>query len=377
MPNFEDIRPFNDDEVPAAVRRVISNVYFPWLVNTIAPEKNINDVKQSFLQIKTVQEFQEKITCSVLKKIVDSSISSFTCEGGDTLDKSKQYLFISNHRDIVLDAALLNYYFFACHVPQTEITFGSNLMKNEISADLGKLNRMFKINRSGNIRDLYKNYVEVSTYIRYVITEKKRSVWIAQRNGRTKDGDDKTEAAVLKMFAMSSDDAFIENLSALSITPVSVSYEYEPCVFMKAAELFISQFTKYVKEKNEDYNSIMSGIVTHKGHVNFAVTKPITIEELQLCDSMDKSEKFQQLASIVDQRIYDAYVLEKNNYIAYDKVTRKNKFADRYTENDKKEFLDYVSAGVEQLNMPKNKSDLETIVYNIYANPVKNKLKNK
>lgn len=374
MQNFDDIRPFNDDEVPAAVRRVVSDLYFPFLVNTIAPEKSINEVKQNILKIKTVQEFQEEITCAVLKKIVNKSITDFTCQGGEDLGKTKPYLFISNHRDIVLDAALLNLYFFQCGVQPTEITFGSNLMKNALSADLGKLNRMFRINRSGSIRDLYKNYMEVSSYIRHVISEKKRSVWIAQRNGRTKDGDDKTEAAVLKMFAMSSDDAFFENLTALNITPVAVSYEYEPCVFMKAAELFISSFTTYIKEKDEDYQSILNGIVSPKGHVNFAVTKTITAEELQQCDELEKGDKFTKLASIIDKRIYEAYVLEKNNYIAYDIITRKHKFADRYNENDKKEFLDYVAAGIEQLNMPKNKSDLETIVFNIYANPVKNKM---
>ncbi len=375
MQNFDDIRPFNDDEVPAAVRRVVSDLYFPYLVSLIAPEKSVNEVKQNILKIKTVQQFQENITCSVIKKVIDTSITDFTCQGGEELEKEKPYLFISNHRDIVLDAALLNFYFFQCGVLPTEITFGSNLMKNALSADLGKLNRMFRINRSGTIRDLYKNYVEVSSYIRHVITEKKRSVWIAQRNGRTKDGDDKTEAAVLKMFAMSSDEPFLENLTSLNITPVAVSYEYEPCVFMKAAELFISSFTRYIKDKDEDYQSILNGIVTPKGHVNFAVTKPITFEELQQCDELDKGDKFTQLANIIDQRIYDAYILEKNNFIAYDLLSRKQKFADRYNENDKKEFLDYIAAGIDQLNMPKNKSDIENIIFKIYANPVKNKLK--
>ena len=239
MQNFDEIRPYNDDEVPAAIQRVISNVYFPWLVNTLSPEKNLNDVKQSFLKIKAVQQFQEQITFAVLKKVIDRTISSFTCEGGENLSKTTPYLFISNHRDIILDAALLNVYLFKCGILQTENTFGSNLMKNEISGDLGKLNRMFRINRSGNLRDLYKNYVEVSSYIRHVINDKNRPVWIAQRNGRTKNGDDKTEAAVLKMFAMSSDEPFVDNLDNLNITPISVSYEYEPCVFMKAAELFV------------------------------------------------------------------------------------------------------------------------------------------
>ena len=374
MQNFDEIRPYNDDEVPAAIQRVISNVYFPWLVNTLSPEKNLNDVKQSFLKIKTVQQFQEQITFAVLKKVIDRTISSFTCEGGENLSKTTPYLFISNHRDIILDAALLNVYLFKCGILQTENTFGSNLMKNEISGDLGKLNRMFRINRSGNLRDLYKNYVEVSSYIRHVINDKNRPVWIAQRNGRTKNGDDKTEAAVLKMFAMSSDEPFVDNLDNLNITPISVSYEYEPCVFMKAAELFVSTFSKYVKDPNEDYESILNGIISPKGHVNFAITKPITREELEECDAMDKNDKFTHLANIIDRRIYDAYILEKNNYMAYDMLHKGDKFADHYNEGDKKLFLDYISEGIEKLDTPKSRCDIESIIFSIYANPVKNKL---
>lgn len=373
MPNFDDIRPYNDDEVPAAIERVISDIYFPWLVNNLSPNKNLEDVISDFKKIKGVQEFQEKITFSVINRIIDNSISSFTCEGGNDIPNDRPYLFISNHRDIVLDAALLNLYLFQTKHGQTEITFGSNLMKNDISVDLGKINRMFRINRSGNLRDLYRDYFTVSSYIRHVITEKKRSVWIAQRSGRTKDGDDKTEPAVLKMFAMSSDSDFVENLSQLAITPVSVSYEYEPCAFAKAAELFVSSFTTYKKGKNEDYQSIWKGIVEPKGHVNFAITKPITLEELQYCDSFDKSEKYVQLAHIIDQRIYDTYVLEKNNYIAYDILNKSKKFAEQYSENDKKNFLDYMADGIAKLDIPKSISDLENIVLNIYANPVKNK----
>lgn len=373
MQDFSDIRPFNDDEVPAAMRRVVDDMYFPWLVNNLAPDTTIAAARKKFLALKSVQEFQEKVTYQVLNRIIAGTISDFTCQGADLLSQDKPYLYISNHRDIVLDAALLNLYLHKQGLLPTEITFGSNLMKNDISNDIGKTNRLFSINRSGNCRDLYKNYFLVSSYIRHVITEKKLSVWIAQRSGRTKNGDDKTEPAVLKMFGMSSDDNFVENLSALSVTPVSVSYEYEPCAFMKAAELFVSSFTKYEKGKNEDYESIWNGIITPKGHVNLAVTKPITIEELQYCDTFEKNEKFQQLAAIIDRRIYDAYILEKNNYIAYDILKKKKKFADYYTADDKHDFMEYVAEGVERLCMPKNGSDLETIVLNIYANPVRNK----
>lgn len=374
MPNFEDIRPYNDSEVPAAINRIVSDIYFPWLVKVLAPDKSLNEVITHLQTITSVQEFQEKITFTALKRIIDNSISEFTCKGGDKIPNDKPYLFISNHRDIMLDAALLNYYLFQYNHCQPEITFGSNLMKYDISVDLGKLSRMFRINRSGNLRDLYRDYFTVSSYIRHVLTEKKNSVWIAQRGGRTKDGDDKTEAAVLKMFSMSSEEPFIENLSKLSITPVAVSYEYEPCAFEKAAELFVSTFSTYKKGKNEDYESIWKGIVQPKGHVNFEITKPITLEELEFCDTFDKSEKYTQLARIIDKRIYEAYCLEKNNYIAYDIIAKKKKFADRYNETDKKAFLEYMAEGIEKLNIPKNKSDLETIVLNIYANPVRNKL---
>lgn len=371
---FDEIRPYNDDEVPAAVQRVISDIYFPWLIKALAPDRSFNEAVAIFKKVKTVQEFQEQITFTATKRVIANTMTKFTCTGGETLPNDRPYLFISNHRDIVLDAALLNLYLFKTGHIQPEITFGSNLMKNNISVDLGKINRMFRINRSGNLRDLYRDYFTVSSYIRHVLTEKKRSVWIAQRGGRTKDGDDKTEPAVLKMFSMSSDEPFIENLSKLAITPVSVSYEYEPCAFEKAAELFVSSFTTYKKGKNEDYESIWKGIVSPKGNVNFAITKPITLEELEFCDTFDKSEKYTQLAKIIDKRIYETYNLEKYNFIAYDIVTKKKKFADRYTDDDKKTFLEYMADGIEKLNIPKSKGDLENILLRIYANPVKNKL---
>lgn len=372
MQNFESIRPYKDTEVPKAVKRLTSNIFFPWLVNTLAPDENLKAVTDKIKEIKTVKEFQEKVSFAVIRRIIDQSITKFTCEGWEQLDKNKPYLFVSNHRDIVLDAALLNYYFFLIDIPQTEITFGSNLMKNEISVDIGKLNRMFPISRSGNLRDLYRDYMVVSSYIRHVINEKKRSVWIAQRSGRTKDGNDKTEPAVLKMFAMSNDDNFVENISELSITPVSVSYEYESCAFAKAAEIYVSSLTKYKKSKYEDYYSIFNGVKAQKGNVNFVITPTITKEELEYCDSFEKTEKFVQLAKIIDKRIYDAYTLCKNNYIAYDILYKGNKFADQYDSNDKKIFLDYLANGINDLDIP-NKSDIERILLDMYANPVKNK----
>ena len=279
---FEDIRPYNDSEIPSAISRFVNNEYFPIIAQTLFPDKEIEALKKEVLEIKTIRQFQSMFMYPLIGKIVDLSITELTYSGiKEYLSKDVQNMFISNHRDITLDSALLNIELFENNLNTCEITFGSNLMKGEIVIDIGKMNKMFRIVRGGNIRDFYKNSMDVSSYMRYAITQKKESVWIAQRNGRTKNGDDKTEMAVLKMFSLSSEGSFVDNLMELNITPIAISYQYEPCDFLKTTELYVSSYQKYEKAPNEDLNSILSGIQQNKGKVHISVTKPITKEELE------------------------------------------------------------------------------------------------
>jgi hypothetical protein len=368
---FEDIRPYNDSEVPLAIKRLVNNEYFPIIIKTLFPEKKIESYKKEILQIQTIKQFQADFMYPIINKIVDYSIKELTYSGIKELYlDNRRNMFISNHRDITLDSALLNIKLHQNQLDTCEITFGSNLMKGEIVIDIGKMNKMFRIIRGGNIRDFYKNSMDVSSYMRYAIQEKKQSVWIAQRNGRTKNGDDKTEMAVLKMFSLSSQKPFVDNLLELNITPISISYQYEPCDFLKTAELYVSSYQKYEKAPNEDLNSILTGIQQYKGKVHFAVTEPITKAELEYCDSFEKNEKFLQLAKIIDKRIYKNYQLFNTNYIAHDLLNKSYRYEAFYNPKEKAEFQDYMHQGLKEIEG--EYLELENIFLKIYANPVDN-----
>ena len=370
--NFEAVRPYNDSEVPAALRSITQDPFFPMVVNYCLPNANIDEVTGALLQIKTVDDFQTRVMYPAIQAVISKTTDGVSFDGFDKIDNHRRHIFIANHRDIALDSALLDLLLYEHKIKTCQITFGSNLMKGNLVINLGKLNKMFRIIRGGNIKDFYRNSLEVSAYMRHVVTELDESVWIAQRNGRTKDGNDKTEMGVLKMFSLSSEKAFVDNFDELSITPVAVSYEYEPCDFLKTAELYISRLQKYVKGENEDLNSILTGIKQKKGKVLLAVTEPISRKELEMCDEKEKNEKMVALASLIDQRIYKNYKLFKTNYIAYDILQGGSQFADHYSADDKKDFVAYMDNGLAGIGIEADRSDLEQIFLRIYANPVVN-----
>lgn len=370
MEQFENTRPYNDEEIPMAAARVADSPFFGNIVHYLFPGGNVDVLRQELIKIKTVKEFQQKFMLQAINSILQQTSSGMQYSGFEQLDKQQNYMFIANHRDILLDAALLQVILDNHQLDTSEITFGSNLMQGGLVIDIGKMNKMFRIVRGGSVHDFYRNSLEVSSYMRYAILEKHQSVWIAQRNGRTKNGDDRTEIAVLKMFSISSNKKFIDNLSELNITPIVSSYEYEPCDFLKTQELYISQYQPYVKEAGEDLNSILKGIIQPKGGICICATPTISQEELQYCDSFEKNEKFAKLAQIIDKRVYSNYKLWKTNYIAYDMVEKNGKYAEKYTPAEKLAFEDYMDNGIKSL--VGEADELKTIFLNIYANPVRN-----
>jgi len=367
---FENTRPYNDTEVPDAVKRIVNNSSFSFIINYLFPNIDLKAFKEKFLTIKTVAQFQDMVMRDAIWSIVKKTSEGLTYDGFESLKDGRNRMFISNHRDILLDAALLQILLIQNGLDTSEITFGSNLMQGDLVIDIGKINKMFKIERGGNIRTFYKNSLEVSRYMRYAITQKKQSVWIAQRNGRTKNGDDKTEIGVLKMFSLSSDKPFIENLAELNITPISISYEFEPCAFQKASELLISKYQKYIKAPNEDLESIIHGITQPKGHINLVICKDISLEDLENSDKFEKNDKLLHLASIIDKRIIGNYKLFANNYIAFDILNDTKKYSDFYTSGQKKFFEEYMKDGLKKIDLPYD--ELKNIFLAIYANPVAN-----
>lgn len=373
MEKFDSIRPYNDSEFDAAIKRVTNHEYLPIIINTVFLNTDAQQYIKGMKNYKTVRDFQHGFMRDVVENILKKTSTQFTYSGFENIN-SNCNMFVSNHRDIALDAAILCYVFAINNMECFEVAIGSNLMQGDFVIDIAKINKMFKIARSGSAKDFYKDSILASEYMRHVINEKQQSVWIAQRNGRTKDGDDKTELGVLKMFSLSSDKAFVENFAELNITPISISYEYEPCDFLKTMELYISSFQKYIKEPGEDLRSIIAGIMQHKGKINITITPSITKEELEYCDQFEKNAKFTHLAEIIDKRIYQNYKLYKNNYIAYDILNNSHQYEDLYSIEDKDHFVDYMRNGLSKLPCTKDgeMTEMENIFLRIYANPVKN-----
>lgn len=243
---FDDIRPYYNEEIPSAMNRIADSELFPLIASYVFPNENIESVRRHIRGIDTIDQFQHEVMSIVNEQVIKRSMASFSYNGIDRLDKTKRYLFVSNHRDIMLDSSLLQYVLHINGHETSEITFGANLMCHPLVIDIGKSNKMFKVERGGNLKDFYQSSLLNSEYIRHTIIEKKQSVWIAQRNGRTKDGVDCTEPGLIRMFCSSLPNDKLKALSELNIAPISISYEWETCDILKALELYESRFTKYV-----------------------------------------------------------------------------------------------------------------------------------
>ena len=304
------------------MERIVSDVMFPIVAAYVMPGIPLEAAKRKVLSIRTARQLQEDIMAGVIAEILKKSSDGMTYEGLEYIKPDKAYLFISNHRDIMLDAAILQYILVINKLPSTEITFGANLMNPRLVVDIGKANRMFRVERpsaSTTAREFYNISRHLSDYIRYTLVEKNASVWIAQRNGRTKDGIDKTDQGVIKMLGLSAEGDRVKAMADLNITPMSISYEYEPCDFAKAMELAtLERQGYYTKKSGEDLNSILSGITSPKGRIHVNICKPLTEEDLAPFADLPGSGFNKAIASLLDSRIRPAYKLMPTAYIARD-----------------------------------------------------------
>ena len=368
---FDDIRPYYDDEIPAAMKRIAASDTFPLLASYAFPDRKVEEVRAMVEGLRTVDEFQTKVMWFVNEQIVRRSMTSYTVSGIEALDPSGQYLFVSNHRDIMLDASVLQNILHAHGFETSEITFGANLMCTPLVIDIGRSNKMFRVERGGNMKEFYQSSVHLSEYIRHVITEKHQSVWIAQRNGRTKDGNDATDQGIVKMFGISKRDDKIKALSELHIVPLSISYEWETCDYMKALELYQSRYEKYVKKQGEDLSSILSGITSFKGNVHLSFCPMITEDDLRQFDSLTSIEYNREVARLMDERIFSGYKLTPNNFIAHDIRFGKHEFLGaKYSEEQKERFVFHMSK-LDKYDVEEPEI-LRDIFLGIYSNPVDN-----
>ena len=371
---FNDIAPFNDEEASAALARVANHPNVPWISKFLFPDKPETLLRDILRNIHSVDQFQDVVMSQAIEWVIANTVRNFSYDGvSKVLDTSKKYLFVSNHRDIILDPAFMQIVLHRNQLPYTQIAVGDNLLKHKTVELLIRSNRMIKVIRGISARELYLSSQLLSKYIRETITSGQSSVWIAQRQGRTKDGIDITEQGLLKMFDMSGTKDFVQNFMELNLVPLSISYEYEPCDILKARELLISQSQKYVKGEFEDLQSIMQGIRQPKGNVHINIGDPLTEEEIREASYCDKNDRYQLIRHAVDRRVISGYQLWKTNYMAYDIVNGNGKYAAEYTPEEMEAFKAYLEVQLGSVEPQLDRAALRDILLHIYSNPVVSK----
>lgn len=374
MPDFEDIRFYNDEEVQQALRENLNHPMITALLHFTFPKISEEEIVEKVLSCRSIQDFQETIIKYTVENVLERSSEGLSYSGFDALDKDEAYFYISTHRDIILDTSLLNYVLLQKGLCMTASAIGDNLVRRSFLMALAKLNRNFLVKRGLGPREMLQSSTVLSGYIRSLILEDKRSVWMAQREGRTKDGDDKTQQGVLKMVGMAKgSDTLLEFFGKLKIVPVSISYEFDPTDILKMPELMAKRLEQnYVKSPNEDFNSIIKGAMGQKGRIHIQAGKVIETGELQGLEQKVSAinGQLKALASLIDQRIYENYKLWPSNYIAYDLLQEVPAFEDRYTSKEKRQFERRV---LKRVNI-QNTLELNSYLL-MYANPVINHYK--
>lgn len=371
--NFDDIRPYYDHEAHEAMQKLKADPLFLQLVRYFWPDMSSGEAFAKAEKVDSNMAFQLEFMHQAIRIIVARSSAGLSSGGFQNLDPSKAYLFIANHRDILLDSAILQILLVEHGFQTSEITFGNNLMQGDFITDFGRLNRMFTVLREGNSRELYEISQKLSAYIRHTITEKNVSVWIAQRNGRTKDGNDLTQTGLIKMLNLSGKGSFTENMKQLQIVPLSVSYEYEPCDDLKVQELYLSSLhSKYVKAPGEDLNSIITGITQPKGRIHMQVGTPVGDELAALEKTTNENEKIKQLVGLIDEQLYSNYKLWPVNYIACDLLNESSEYSSRYTPAEQENFRAYIREKTARLKG--DEQTLFNLFVKMYAHPVVNKV---
>ncbi len=368
--NFEDIRPYNDDEYHQVVKSLFEVTPLMDVVNAYLPELASGELEELLLSFKTINEFQAKMVCRVIDRILKTAVANFSYNGLDKIAKDSSPLYLTNHRDIVLDSALVNYCLNDGGHHTSEIAIGSNLLSEEWIRKLVRINKSFIVKRNIPKQEMLASSQNLSAYINHTLKEKKQSIWIAQREGRAKDGFDKTAPGLLKMFGMAADGNLLEHLISLNITPVSISYELDPCDGLKIPELLKKAAgEEYVKAKGEDEMNMGLGIRGFKGNVHLEFGTSINERIKALSHIKNRNELLKNIAAIIDKEIYQNYHLWNSNYVAYDLLHTTTKYVDKYTEDGKEKFEIYM---VEKLGSLNGNAEAEKIFLLMYANPVLN-----
>ncbi|MDR1746029.1 MAG: 1-acyl-sn-glycerol-3-phosphate acyltransferase [Tannerella sp.] len=378
--NFDDIRPLNDDEVSGAIEALVTDEGFRRALSYVEPHLDWEAFVQKARQCQTREQFKTMLSYHVVMDVAKQSTFSLTISGRSRLPEGgAPCTFISNHRDIVLDAAFLNILLYDIGCGLTQIAIGDNLLIQPWINTVVRLNNSFIVKRGIGMREMLEASKKLSVYIHHTIKETKESIWIAQREGRAKDSNDTTQSSVLKMLSMGGENDARTNLTTLNIVPVAISYEFDPCDYLKAQEFQMKRDNPdFVKSQRDDLLNMEVGVLQNKGRVHFTICRPINPAIEKIDPEMDKNELFSAIASVIDREIYANYRFYPCNYVAYDMLYQTMRFRDTYDLRDKKLFESYLQQQLNKIDIPdKDEAYLRARMLEMYSNPLKNNLENR
>lgn len=374
--SFDDIRPYNKDEFGQAFDEIFKEKAIMELAKVLVPHIPFAQLEQAFKEVESASEFQKKFVVPFLGELEATKTEGITDTNIDSFERGS--LLISNHRDIIMDSAFIDFVLFRAGNDSVEIGIGDNLLVKPWIKHLVRINKSFIVKRNLPAREMPKRFLQLSAYIRYAITAKQNSVWIAQREGRAKDSNDVTQESLLKMFALSGTGSFIENLKELRICPVTLSYEYDPCDYLKAKEFQQQRDDpNYNKTPQDDIISMGVGVMGYKGHININFC-PCINSDLDVIASHTPGRKDQitATAQLIDNKIHHNYKIYPINKIAYDELLGTSEYGNDVTPEEQKTVHDYLEGQLQKIDLPqKDQSFLRLKLLEMYANPLINYLK--
>lgn len=371
---FDAIRPFEPEELPEVFERLLGNAQFAQVVAYVFKDVPFDMLAQKMRACKTNLEFQVAFCYPFIKGLLQKA--SLGCDMNvDAIDMEKRYTFVSNHRDIVLDSALLDVLLVDAGCKTTcEIAIGDNLLSLPWVKDLVRINKSFIVERSVSLRQMLLSSKRLSNYMHLVIAQKHDNVWIAQREGRAKDSNDRTQESIIKMMVMGGEGSLVERLKGLHIVPLAISYEYDPCDFLKAQEFQLKRdIADWKKGPMDDVVSMQTGIMGYKGHIHYDAAPCIDAWLDTLDPDMPKAEFFTAVATHIDEEVFRRYRLYPSNYVALDELEGTTAHADRYTAEQKAQFDGYIAQQMAKIQLPdKDEAFLRERLLTMYANPARN-----
>lgn len=373
---FDAIRAYEDRDLGATIKALFADEAFRGVLQSLFPNQSLPLLEKQLSSYTSILEFQKNFIHGLVTQLIQKTGNGLTLDISALTNKGLPYTYISNHRDIILDSALLDILLIDAEFPQTvEIAIGDNLLVYPWIKHLVRLNKAFIVQRSLSLREMLAASKLMSRYMHFVITQKKNPIWIAQREGRAKDGNDRTQEAVLKMIAMGGEGTAAERLMAMHIVPLSISYEFDPCDFLKAKEFQMKRDNPaYKKTRADDLINMQTGLFGYKGRVHYACA-PCIDDWIATREGLSNAEFFAATARRLDEEIYRNYRLYPNNFVALDLLNNGKDYISHYSGEDKAQFEQYLRQQIDKIDLPnKDEAFLRERLLEMYANPAKNQL---